>query len=190
MAQSIDPSDRPACRPGQPCRLNGLRVLLVDDDATRRQQRTRAFERYGFDVLPAADAQAAVATLRTGQVCDIAVVDLQAGAVRAVTLVNALRGLRAWLPAVVVGSAAPPEAATLTDPGVRTMWVARVESPVALSSAIMATTCPGREPSHCAFSSLIGSARRLPGAAPRPAEPWMALPSRPGTVFSLRRSAA
>lgn len=187
MAQSINPADRPACRPGQPCRMNGLRILLVDDDPARLAQRLQAFERHGFDVLVASDPHTAISTLRTGMVCDIAVVELTSGAGDAVCLVNALRGLRAWLPAVIIGSGGLPAGAALTDPGVQTMWMPRAESPLALSSAIMGACCPGREPVYCPFRGLIGSARRSPDRVAPMAASWPGAAPRPRVIVSTSR---
>ncbi len=177
MAQSIDPSDRPACRPGQPCRMVGLRVLVVDDDAARLMRKSRALARHGFRVLTAADPGVAVATLRTGVVCDIVVVELERGARAAVGTINALRGLRAWLPAVIVGSAAPPEGARLVDPYVKTKWLPQADEPSALFRAILDASCPGHKPEYCPFARQAGPVRHSTDPHGAACDDWMAAAS-------------
>lgn len=149
---------RPACRPGQACRLDGLRVLLADDDPERRASRTRALERHGFVVRAAADlAEALDVVMQANWPCDIAVVELGHGVISAVTLINALRGLRPWLPAVIIGSDVPPPSPILRDSDIATRWVGSARNPVKLSAAIMAASCRGIEPPDCPFRLLIGT---------------------------------
>jgi CheY-like chemotaxis protein len=137
-------------------------MLLVDDEPLRRAQRAPAFDRYGFEVTTAANAAEAIEILRAGWVCDMVVIDLRAGPIHAVALLNALRGVRAWLPAVVLGTDRQPPGAVLRDRGVQTVWSTSETSTLALSGLIMTACCPGRQPDYCPFRTLIGPYRAPP----------------------------
>ena len=52
------------------------KILLVDDDDALRDQLTRALQRRGYKVLPAADATAALLQVQT-ESCELAIVDLR-----------------------------------------------------------------------------------------------------------------
>jgi two-component system response regulator RegA len=73
-------------------------ILVVDDDDAYRTRLSRAFERRGFSVIPAADADAAIG-LACAKPVDFACVDLKMPGRSGLEVVRALRELR---PATVV----------------------------------------------------------------------------------------
>jgi two-component system response regulator RegA len=82
-------------------RAEAATILVVDDDDAYRTRLTRAFERRGFSVLPAPDAEAAIALARTKRV-DFASVDLRMPGLSGLELVRALRELRPGAVVVVL----------------------------------------------------------------------------------------
>lgn len=76
-------------------------LLLVDDDATLRRVLAAALEKRGYDVMAAADAEAAQAHART-RTPDCAVVDLNLPGVSGLKLVEALVALDAAMRIVVL----------------------------------------------------------------------------------------
>lgn len=68
------------------------RILIVDDESTIRDVLRRYLERDGFDVIDAADGQAALAAVESG-LPDLAVLDLMLPGMDGLTLAERLRDL-------------------------------------------------------------------------------------------------
>ncbi len=92
----------------QPARvsLRGLRVLLVDDNATNRRILAGLAERWEMHASQAADGPAALEILRTEQPFDLAILDMHMPGMDGAELARVIRSLphRARLPLVLLSS--------------------------------------------------------------------------------------
>ncbi|WP_207540410.1 hybrid sensor histidine kinase/response regulator [Sabulicella rubraurantiaca] len=89
------------------------RILLVDDEGLVRATIARGLEEYGHTVLPAADAESALALLNAGAEVEVLVTDLAMPRMNGLDLIAAARVQRPGLPAVLVtGNAELDEART------------------------------------------------------------------------------
>jgi CheY-like chemotaxis protein len=83
--------------------VQGVRVLLVEDEFLICDMMTEALTQHGFEVHAARNADAALKHLKCGAPCDILLTDLNLGpGVDGVTLAKMVRELRPDLPVVYV----------------------------------------------------------------------------------------
>jgi PAS domain S-box-containing protein len=119
--ESADVPPAPFDDPGDV--LRGLRVLVVDDNATNRSIVTRQVANWAMDARDTASPAEALAWIQAGESFDVAVIDMQMPEVDGATLGREIRGAGAELPLVMLTSlgrlpdvSANIFAATLTKP--------------------------------------------------------------------------
>ncbi|MBW4576092.1 MAG: response regulator [Aphanothece sp. CMT-3BRIN-NPC111] len=86
--------------------LAGKRLLIVDDNATNRQILTLQAQSWGMLTQAAASGESALEWLRTGELCDLAILDMQMPGMDGLTLAAEIRLLleRQQLPLVMLTS--------------------------------------------------------------------------------------
>ena len=96
---------RPWLVPGR-AHLSGRRLLVVDDNATNRRILTDTATAWGMSVRAAVSGPEALAWLRTGELFDVAVLDMHMPEMDGLTLAREIRRLRdaAMLPLVLLSS--------------------------------------------------------------------------------------
>ena len=87
--------------------LAGLRVLVVDDNATNRRILRGQCERWGMRVHDTAFPLEAIAWIKAGNPCDLALLDFHMPVMDGVALARALHLLHPRLQMVLVGSLSP-----------------------------------------------------------------------------------
>jgi CheY-like chemotaxis protein/HPt (histidine-containing phosphotransfer) domain-containing protein len=120
-AESADVPPAPFDVPGDI--LRGLRVLVVDDNATNRSIVTRQVANWAMDARDTGSPAEALAWIRAGEPFDVAVIDMQMPEMDGATLGREIRAVGAELPLVMLTSLGRmPDAstsifaATLTKP--------------------------------------------------------------------------
>ena len=114
-AEAADSAPRPAhARLVQP-KLEGKRVLIVDDNATNRDILSRQSASWGMHPEALETPAEALVRLRTGEEYDVAVLDMQMPEMDGITLAGEIRRLRDSLPLVLATSLAGLQLARATE---------------------------------------------------------------------------
>ncbi|MDX2176707.1 MAG: PAS domain S-box protein [Candidatus Sumerlaeia bacterium] len=129
-----------------PRNLHG-HVLVVDGDDMARDVARACFERFGFQVLAAADAAGA---LDLARICKadlaLAMLDLAPGAAAAAELAARLRSIVPRLPIIATSGSGPPEAdAFTTVPGPKVRAIAKPFRPAQLLERVQVALSGGAE---------------------------------------------
>jgi CheY-like chemotaxis protein/HPt (histidine-containing phosphotransfer) domain-containing protein len=151
------PSEATSSSRGVPPALSGRRVLVVDDNATCREQLTRSLRHWGMQVRATASPVEALEWVRQGEAFDVGILDLRMPEMDGLTLAHQIRKHPAGerLPLVLLSAL-----------GVR------ADAPEMAGARFAACLMKPTKP--LALQETLG---RLLGAAPAP-EP----PAAPGTV--------
>lgn len=112
-------------------------ILTVDDSTSMRQMIAFTLTEAGFQVLEAADGEAALALART-QGADLVITDVNMPKMDGITLVKELRRLKAYqfTPILVLTTESSPEMKTRGREAGATGWIVKPFSPEKLVETV------------------------------------------------------
>lgn len=93
QSSALNPQENPYCTPWKSA-LNGLQILVVDDEADARELMMNILEQYGAEVIAAASAEEAIATIQQSQP-DVLISDIGMPNEDGYSLIRRVRALEA-----------------------------------------------------------------------------------------------
>ena len=107
--QAAEPVARTDVPPPNAARLNGLRCLVVDDNATNRRIVSLQTAKWGLASRLVESGAQAIATLKSGQTFDLAILDMQMPDLDGLSTAREIRQLGATFPLVLLTSMPVPK---------------------------------------------------------------------------------
>jgi len=148
IARSVD-AETTTCAAGKPCRLSGLRVLVVNGNPERLMATADLLLGCDAHVITATSAQDAALVSRRGRIIDAVVTafDLHPG--YGPDLLATLRLPRPWLPGVIIGGTGLPQSVRRDALSLLTIWLPAPALAEPLLSSLILLCCPAARLGLC-----------------------------------------